>query len=261
MMQDRGDLLFVASMEWVDRWIAKLTEQWGNYPELDTGQLENKFDGSAQGLFEAQKIIEAHLWGGTVSSNISLIFTELINNLPGQINYRVTTRPFGRPDINMKIEISEKYRNNPKAQMAILVHEYSHAFHFLRDDFERPIDNLEYENLTDLSIILLGMGDCHFEGRYVYFNQHIYFELGYLSYDLMRYAQSQYIRILNQSGQSRKKKPTRLGKKVIREEIYVPPRRLGQERNGTVPRLGNRRNHIVKKLGCRRVANEINEKK
>ena len=49
--------------------------------------------------------------------------------------------------------------------MNILAHEYAYAFHFLRSDFIAPTDNMEYEYLTDLSTIALGMGLLTFKKR------------------------------------------------------------------------------------------------
>ena len=71
----------------------------------------------------------------------------------------------GRIQLKMDIEVSEDYRHNPVDQMNILAHEYAHAFHFLRSDFVAPTDNMEYEHLTDLSTIALGMGLLTLQGR------------------------------------------------------------------------------------------------
>lgn len=181
--------MFVANRPWVKENLDDLMKQWGYFSELDYTEILHHLGEYTYNLRAAQRIIEQHLWGGEVKADVVVKFLDM--DLPGRIEL-IQTWKSGIIYLDMTIEVSNVYREFPEAQMAILAHEYSHAFHYLRDDFHPPIDSLEYENLTDLSTVALGMGQMMLRGREVKRNPSTRDILGYMDGDLLSYAQQIY---------------------------------------------------------------------
>ena len=163
--------------------------QWGYYPSLKVADLMPHLGEHTYNLKAAQKIIEKHLWGSEIDANVEVKFLPM--EIPGRIEL-IQVWSSGRLTLNMTIEVSDEYRDDVKAQMTILAHEYAHAYHYLRDDFDRPDDNLEYENLTDLSTIALGMGELSLIGKEINKDAYSIITLGYMSKELMLFAQELY---------------------------------------------------------------------
>lgn len=182
-------IMFVADRSWVKENLDGLMKQWGYFPELDHSEILHHLGEYTYNLRAAQRIIEQHLWGGEVKADVVVKFLDM--DLPGRIEL-IQTWKSGIIYLDMTIEVSNVYREFPEAQMAILAHEYSHAFHYLRDDFHPPIDSLEYENLTDLSTVALGMGQMMLRGREVKRNPSTKDILGYMDGDLLAHAQKIY---------------------------------------------------------------------
>ena len=167
----------------------KLISQWGYYPSLKVEDIMPHLGEHTYNLKAAQKVIERHLWGSEIDANVEVKFLPM--DIPGRIEL-IQIWSSGRLTLNMTIEVSDEYRDDVKAQMTILAHEYAHAYHYLRDDFDRPDNNLEYENLTDLSTIALGMGELSLIGKQINKNPYSTITLGYMSKDLMVFAQELY---------------------------------------------------------------------
>jgi hypothetical protein len=177
--------MFVATHGWVEAALSELVKAWGHFPELNSDELLRHFGEHTYNLHAAQRLIENHLWGKEIDANVTLKFNHVPHGIAGQI--RCWTKwSMGRLTLTMEIEVSEMFRGSPIAQMMILVHEYAHAFHFLRSDFKRPTDNLEYENLTDLSTVALGMGNVTIYGK------HHFPTIGYMPLNLIEYGQRVY---------------------------------------------------------------------
>lgn len=181
--------MFVADRSWVKDNLHGLMKQWGYFPELDYAEILSHLGEHTYNLRAAQKIIEQHLWGGEVEADVVVKFLDM--DVPGRIEL-IQTWKSGIVYLDMTIEVSNIYREFPEAQMAILAHEYSHAFHYLRDDFHPPTDSLEYENLTDLSTVALGMGQMMLRGREVKRKPSTKDILGYMDGELLSYAQQIY---------------------------------------------------------------------
>ena len=181
--------MFVATKGWVSNNLEKIVHQWGYYPSLKIADIMPYLGEYTYNLKAAQKIIEKHLWGSEIEANVNVKFLPM--ETPGRIEL-VQIWSSGRITLNMTIEVSDKYRDDVKAQMTILAHEYAHAYHYLRGDFDRPDNNLEYENLTDLSTIALGMGELSLIGKEINKDAYSKINLGYLSKDLMLFAQELY---------------------------------------------------------------------
>jgi hypothetical protein len=117
---------------------------------------------------------------------------------PGRIIYSRHWDVDG-PVVEMKIEINDFWRTSTKAQLAILAHENSHAFHFSMDAFPVPDNVLEYENLTDLSAVCLGMGNLMISGVEEVMEtdglKRVTF--GYLPRDLLSFSHQQYLHRLD----------------------------------------------------------------
>jgi hypothetical protein len=181
--------VFVANRAWSRKQLHELIKMWGYFPPLDYLEILSHLGEHTYNLKAAQRIIESHLWDGEVNADVKVKFVEL--STPGRIKL-IQTWSSGKIDLDMTIEIAERYRSNSSAQMAIIAHEYAHAFHYLRDDFTPPDDNLEYENLTDLSTIALGMGELTLQGRIVKEGSKKVGEIGYLSGELLDFSQDLY---------------------------------------------------------------------
>jgi hypothetical protein len=166
-----------------------LVNSWGHFPTLDYSEVLSYLGEHTYNLKAAQRIIENHLWGDEVAADVKVKFVEISN--PGRIQL-IQSWTSGKIELDMTIEVAERYRNHPAAQMAILAHEYAHAFHYLRDDFTPPSDGMEYENLTDLSTVALGMGELMLRGRIVKENPKRVMIIGYLPGDLLSDAQFMY---------------------------------------------------------------------
>ena len=140
-----------------------MVQSWGRYNLLSASEILSHLGEHTYNLQAAQNLIEKHLWGGEVSADVTVKFLPLLE-IPGRITL-LQTWSSGKIKLQMTIEVADEYRSEPGAQMAILAHEYAHAFHYLRDDFTPPVDLMEYENLTDLSTVALGMGDLLLHGQ------------------------------------------------------------------------------------------------
>jgi len=178
--------MFEPTHAWVDSMLDNLVKMWGYFPTLEPEDVLAHLGSHTYNLRAAQKAIERHLWGKDVDADVSVKFIPL--PIPGLIkSYQFWDK--GRIQLKMEIEVSEDYRHNPIDQMNILAHEYAHAFHFLRSDFIAPKDNMEYEHLTDLSTIALGMGLLTLQGRGA---DGLTRYIGYMPLELLKYAQARY---------------------------------------------------------------------
>jgi hypothetical protein len=185
-----AEIMFRPTRVWVDLSLKNLVNAWGFFPTLSAEEVLRHLGAHTYNLRAAQKAIEHHLWGKDVDADVSVHFVHL--PVPGRIkSYQFWE--MGRLHLKMEIEVSEKYRHNPVDQMNILAHEYAHAFHFLRHDFIAPKDTMEYEHLTDLSTIALGMGSLTLQGRGANVDAYgITTYIGYMPLDLLEYAHARY---------------------------------------------------------------------
>jgi len=196
---------------------------WGLPELIDHNRILKSLSEMTYDLRSAQKEIEKHLWKGEVSSRLYLEFAEI--DFPGYIEYSTSYDVVRGVEISLKIRVSNEWRKSPQAQMAILAHENSHAFHYLLDSFPTPADLLEYENLTDLSAVCLGMGKMLIEGA-VTLDKAIYSRImtfGYLPRELLLFAQEKYEERLKSKGSFRKSSISDLSLKGPTEKIEHRP--------------------------------------
>ena len=232
--------MFTPTRPWVDSMLDKLVNTWGYFPTLKPEDVLTHLGSHTYNLRAAQKAVEQHLWGKDVDADVSVKFVSL--PIPGLIkSYQFWD--MDRIQLKMDIEVSEDYRHNPVDQMNILAHEYAHAFHFLRSDFIAPTDNMEYEHLTDLSTIALGMGLLTLQGRganvetYGFTNY-----IGYMPLELLKYAQARYQSLKGKvpPASERPRTTIRPGKDKkwdYEEPVYTPPVPATRSPKQPIPKL------------------------
>ena len=182
--------MFKPTTSWVESQLVGLVSSWGYFPTLESSEVLSHLGEHTYNLRAAQRIIEQHIWGDEVNADVKVKFVDI--SIPGRIKL-TQTWILGKINLDMTIEVAERFRSNPGAQMTILAHEYAHAFHYLRSDFVAPSNLMEYEHLTDLSTIALGMGELTLKGRRVDDSSSGHIEIiGYLSGDLLNHGHEMY---------------------------------------------------------------------
>lgn len=210
--------MFSPSNAWVERNMRILLNSWGRYNVLPVSDILSHLGEHTYNLQAAQHLIEKHIWGGEVSADVTVKFIPL-SDIPGRITL-VQTWSSRKIKLQMTIEVADEYRSDPGAQMAILAHEYAHAYHYLRDDFTPPDDLMEYENLTDLSTVVLGLGELLLQGQEVGAGKRI----GYLPKKYLLHADEIYRVIKKEFPESAKSTKTTLAPGTERNWSHEEPK-------------------------------------